>query len=182
MRDLFNQEYLNSIIDYNPNTGICFWGQRPRTDFRYAREHKAWNNKHAETQILTTNPSSGKLIVSLFGKSYPLDQLIWAMVKDVKVNAVYHKNKCNADNRWDNLSLSAHKATKYEGGELVLTINEQNTYLIASGPPQKMIPPVKSIEGLHVFNFFQERKDARVYLLELVEKLQTGWTNLIEDY
>ena len=95
MPDTLEADYLNSIIDYNPNTGICFWKQRPRTDFRYAREHKAWNNKHADTQITTTNPSSGKLVASMFGKGWTLDNLLWTMTTGEQVSRVNHKNLSN---------------------------------------------------------------------------------------
>lgn len=179
--DKFDAEYLHSIIDYNQETGICYWKERPRTDFRYAREHKAWNKKHAATQIYTTSPSTGKVILHLFGKAYNLDQQLWKIVTGEQVASVYHLNGCNADNRWPNLTLTPTKATKYVGGDLTLTCNEQS-YLIASGPPQRLTPPVEPHPGIHVFNFFFERREARTYLLELCEKLECGWNNLIEDY
>ncbi len=183
MPDTLEPDYLNSIINYNPMTGICFWKQRPRTDFRYAREHKAWNNKHADTQITTTNPSSGKLVASMFGKGWTLDNLLWTMTTGEQVSRVNHKNLCNADNRLENLTLGpTGKATKYEGGDICLTYNVQEIYLVASGPSQELMPPADAKPSVHVFNFFLDRKDARVYLMELCEKLQCGWNNLIEEY
>ena len=92
-----SQEYLLSVIDYNPETGICFWKPRPRTDFRYAREHTIWNKKHATTQITSTNPSNGKVIIHLFGRSFNLDQQLWKMMTGEHINTVYHKNGCNVD-------------------------------------------------------------------------------------
>lgn len=192
MIDTLDADYLNSIINYNPMTGICIWKQRPRTDFKYAREHKAWNNKHSETQITSTNPSSGKLVTSLFGKGCTVDNLLWIMTTNEQVSRVNHKNLCNADNRLENLTLGpTGKATKYEGGDICLTYNSQEIYLVASGQPQsfsdqnvvtELMPPADAKPGVHVFNFFLDRKDARVYLMELCEKLQCGWNNLLEEY
>ena len=83
-----SQEYLLSVIDYNQSTGICFWKPRPRTDVRYAREHVIWNKKHAATQITSTNPSNGKVIIHLFGAAFNLDQQLWKMVTGQEVRTV----------------------------------------------------------------------------------------------
>lgn len=180
--DTITQDYIKSTIDYNKETGICFWKERPRDDFQYARDHKAWNKKHAATQITTTNPSTGKVVIHLFSKAYNLDQQLWKMISGEQVATIYHANGCNADNRWSNLTLTPTKATKYVGGELILTRNSQDIYLVASGPIERLTPPVEPHPGVHVFNFFLSRKDARTYLLELCDKLECGWTNLIEEY
>lgn len=156
-----SQEYLLSIIDYNPETGICFWKPRPRTDFRYAREHTIWNKKHAATQITSTNPSNGKVVIHLFGRAYNLDQQLWKMMTGEHINTIYHKNGCNVDNSSHNLTLTPTKGTKYNGGELSLTLNSQNLYIIKSGD--------------HIFNMFIDKREAKTCLLELCETLQCGW-------
>ena len=119
----------------------------------------------------------------MFGKGWTLDNLLWLMTTGKQVSRVNHKNLCNADNRLGNLTLATTgKATKYEGGDICLTYNVQEIYLVASGPSQELMPPADAKPSVHVFNFFLDRKDARVYLMELCEKLQCGWNNLIEEY
>lgn len=157
----FNQEYLRSIIDYNPITGICKWRKRPRTDFRYARDHKAWNKKHTGNQITSINPSNGKIIVGLFQRAWNLDQLIWVMVLNEEPPIVYHANGCNVDNRWDNLTTTPQKCTRYAGGDLCIIKTEFDTYAVCA--------------KFHIFNIFEDIKEAKTFMLELAEKLQTGW-------
>lgn len=156
-----SQEYLLSIIDYNQSTGICFWKPRPRTDFRYAREHTIWNKKHAATQITSTNPSNGKVIIHLFGAAFNLDQQLWKMMTGEEIRTVYHKNCSNVDNAWENLTLTPTKGTKYEGGELKLSIDPLGIYIIRSRD--------------HIFNMFIDKREAKTCLLELCETLQCGW-------
>lgn len=164
---MFDPEYLSSILDYNPDTGIVCWKSRPRTDFKYARYHTAWNKKNAGTQITQLNPSSGKIVCRIDNKSYSVDQLVYHMVTKEHHQTIYHINGWNADNRWSNLSPTSpgKKPAKYEGGDLKLTQNEQGIYVISShGYP---------------INFYINLREARTALMEFAEVFQVGWENTI---
>lgn len=156
-------EYLQEIISYNPITGLCFWKSRPRTDFRYAKDHTKWNKKYVGTQITTTNPSTGKIICRLNQKTYSLDQLIYLMTTGEQHKTIHHTNGCNADNTWDNLSSTSPgiRPTKYEGGDLLLTQNEHGIYLVKSHN--------------HIFNFYFDKREAKTALYELADRFQTGF-------
>ena len=181
---LYTVEYLTSIFDYNPTTGITYWKERPRTDFRYATAHRAWKRKHSHTQAGIVDPSTGKLRVSMFSKGWMLDQLIWKLLTGNDVSTVYHQNGCNADNKINNLTRdpTGHKPTKHYGGELYLTKDTVGNFCIISSnlPVDSLSPPITPTKGIHVLNFYKTRKDARTELLELVDKLQTSWHYLDE--
>lgn len=168
-----SQDYLLDIIDYDFNTGICTWKTRPRTDFQYSRQHKAWNNKHSGEQAGTINPSNCKVIVSLFGRGWYLDQLLTKMMTDREIPTIYHKNGCAADNTWENLSQHPQKTTKYSGGDLVLTKDIHDRICIAAGDHTLLLPPITL--NYYIYNFYINYKTAHTTILELADKLQTDW-------
>lgn len=159
----FTQEYLQSIFSYNPESGIAKWITRPRTDFRYAKDHKTWLRKHVGNQITALNPSNGKITVNLFQRAWNLDQLIYIWVTNEEPPPIYHINGCNADNRWNNLTTTPQKTTRYAGGDLQVQLTPYNTYSVSS--PH------------HTFGFFEDKREAKTFMLELCEKLQVGWSD-----
>ena len=164
---MYSQDYLQTILDYNPDTGIVIWKHRPRTDFKYARYHTQWNKKYSGTQITQLNPSSGKIICRLYDKNFSLDQLIYVLMTGEHHNTIYHTNGWNADNRWNNLSTTSpgRKPAKYEGGDLKLTQNEQGIYVISSRE--------------YPINFYINLREARTALMEFAEIFQVGWENTV---
>lgn len=171
-------DYLSSIFNYDPVTGITFWKTRPRTDFRYSTRHKAWNHKYSDTQVGKIDPSTNKLRVSMFQRTWLMDQLIYKMLYNVDAAIVNHINRCNADSSQANLTTdTTHRPTKYEGGDLYLTKDIHESYCIASGSAHYLQPPIVPNPHIHIFNFYRERRLAKTEMLELCEKLQAGWSD-----
>lgn len=159
----FRPPYLHSIFDYDLTTGITIWKERPRTDFSLSRRWKAWNNKHANHEAGNLCPTTGRLRVSLFEKTWYLDRLIQIAFRE-DYESVYHINGWQADNRLDNLTTERQKAaspTKYQGGDLYLTYDNLQRLVIHSGH--------------HAFSFHRNKETAKRVMLELADSLQCGW-------
>lgn len=162
----FDQSYLQEIFDYNPTTGVVIWKCRPRTDFTQGSRYRTWKNRYEGTEAGTLDPASSKLRVSLADTSVYLDKLIWKLVTG-KDETIYHINGWNIDNRLANLTpekAKCHPATRYDGGDVYLTFDRYERYLIqdASG---------------HAFSIHATHKAARVRMYEIAETLQCGFSD-----
>lgn len=166
-----DQDYLESIMNYNPQTGVCFWNKRPRTDFSTAAKTKAWNTKHAGQEMGDIDPSSGRLRVSLNNKTFPLDKLIWCYLYNEFPKSVYHINGWQADNRQSNLVLNRMgclEPSRYKGGPISLIYGETDeVYWIVS-------------EG-HVFSAHEDLTTARKRLKHLGDILNCEWEDETAD-
>jgi hypothetical protein len=167
---LFTPEYLETVFDYDPETGIVIWKSRPRTDFNLSSRWKAWNRKHAKQQAGVPEPTTCKLKVSMFGKSWNLDSLLWKMLTGQNCLRVGHKNGWTADNAFANLTdKPCRKPTKYKGRGIILAKDDIGRYCILSTIDKHQI---------HCFFITDNYKTAKTHMLELAETLQTEWENL----
>lgn len=194
----FTQEYVQAILDYNPYTGICLWKSRPRTDFKISHKRAEWNRKHVGLEAGNIDPSSSRLKVSLFGKAYALDELIWIYVYGEQPTTIHHINGWNVDNSLKNLILDrtlSKRPTKYEGGDLLLIRSDAEADLptIATHfkhePPLTFLPLTQRhrtldryliLAGQHCMGLHADAATARTHMLETCEYLQCGWENTLE--
>lgn len=83
-------EYLRSILDYDPETGILRW----RADRRHKRAG----------QVAGTISETGHLRIWIKGHIYMVHRLIWLMVTESWPKSfIDHKDMNGGNNRWDNL-------------------------------------------------------------------------------
>lgn len=95
-----SQEYLRSILDYDPRTGILRWKQRPDVP---AETNKRWAGK------ITGSPDAyGYLRVNIHDSFYLAHRLIWVWMTGDQIAAdIDHRDRDKSNNRWKNLRESS---------------------------------------------------------------------------
>lgn len=107
------QSMLQSLVDYNPLTGIFVWKERPRTRFRNTANFKAWNKKFPGKEAGNLR-EDGYLRVGILGKYIYIHRLAWLyMHGTTPANDLDHINGVRSDNRMSNL----REATREENGK-----------------------------------------------------------------
>lgn len=96
MKNDLTAEYVRSILDYSPETGIFTWKHRPEG-------YAPWNARYAGTIASTVN-CYGYSIISIAGKKYHASRLAFLiMTGSFPPHEMDHRD-CNAlNNKWKNL-------------------------------------------------------------------------------
>lgn len=89
------QEFLKSILDYDPNTGVMIW--RYRSDYP-----PAWNAKYANKQAGC--PGTKSVGLNIYKYNYRIHRIIWLWMTGIWPEYdIDHINRNPLDNRWENL-------------------------------------------------------------------------------
>jgi hypothetical protein len=110
------QEYLKSILDYNPDTGIFVWRERPVDHFKDGKQTKehncnAWNAKNSGKQAGCLR--DGYIQICIKKKLYLAHIIVYIYMTGNQPNeGIDHDNGEPSDNRWINL----RPATKSQNG------------------------------------------------------------------
>ncbi len=95
-RDDLSPDFVRSILNYNPETGILTWNQRDDVE-------SAWNAKYANKEAGGPH-NAGYIRVRINGISYLAHRLIWLIVEGCWPSAnLDHINGNRTDNRILNL-------------------------------------------------------------------------------
>jgi len=118
-----SQEYIRSVFDYNPNTGVFKW--KIRTDVP-----KEWNTRRAG-KIAGRVQKNGYISIGINKKHFYAHRLAWIyMTGDCPYDDVDHKDRVKSNNKWENLRLgtrtqnfgnktiSPHNTSGYKGVSL----------------------------------------------------------------
>ena len=103
-KDLPSVEFIHECFDYDKDTGICTWKERPLHHYMNATMMNRGNAKLANTIIDQTPHSNGYLHLTLMGVRYPLHRLIWKHVThEDPVHSIDHIDNNPLNNKWNNL-------------------------------------------------------------------------------
>jgi hypothetical protein len=98
-----NQNKLQLLVNYNPNTGIFTWKYRNLDTFKSIFRAKTWNTRYAykETGCITKD---GYLTIRIDDKAHYAHRLAWIYIygKSPKKH-IDHINGIRTDNRIENL-------------------------------------------------------------------------------
>lgn len=109
MRVHLTAEFVRSILDYAPDTGIFRWRHR-------ADRKRNWNSRYAGTVAGQT--SSGYRAIQIDGKgAYPAARIAWLYVTgEWPPDQIDHINSVRDDDRFDNLRAATNAENSQNRG------------------------------------------------------------------
>jgi len=160
-------DYLREILDYNPETGVLTWKERPKEMFQSgykdgAAQCKTWNKRYANKPAEGIG-CGGYVRVNILGNRYLAHRLIWRMVTGEVPVEIDHINGIRADNRWCNLRAADRstnmrnlhiRSDNTSGVTGVSKCNRDNVYIAYINIDGRMVV-------LGRFNTLKEAADAR---------------------
>ena len=102
-----SQEYLRQCFDYDPETGILRWRERPREHFRTDRGCLIFNWRFAGKAAGTLS-KRGYVGVHLRGHPHSMmaHRIAWKMQTGDDTPLVEHEDKDPSNNAWSNLRVA----------------------------------------------------------------------------
>lgn len=98
------QEYVRSLFEYDPETGVLTWKERPREHFATEQSWRLMNKRCAGKVAGSLHQGKGSyLAICLKGVKFLVHRLIWVWVTGEWPDEVDHINGDRADNRFCNL-------------------------------------------------------------------------------
>ena len=105
-RNTITREYLRSILNYDPATGVFVWLPRPvRAGFE--RTDRAWNSRRVGTAAGTVN-FGGYVAINLFGIPRYAHRLAFLHIEGWMPEYVDHQDGNRANNAWANLRAATN--------------------------------------------------------------------------
>lgn len=100
------QDYLKECFNYDPDTGVLTWKDRPREHFKYEYSWLWVNNEYAGSQAGCN--SHGYLQVGICGNSYLVHRVIWCLMTGGWPTGIDHIDHDKMNNRFSNLREATH--------------------------------------------------------------------------
>lgn len=108
MNQILNQDYLRSILDYDPESGCLTWKKRYPHQFEDKKRSAEsscvlWNARYAGKSALSLKGTHGYKIGKIHGVNFQLHRVAWVWMTGEVPNQIDHINGIRSDNRWSNL-------------------------------------------------------------------------------
>lgn len=107
-----SQAQLCQLLEYEADTGLLRWKEKPLLGLSTDSRRKAWNTQFAGVVAGTKKQSPGKEYtqICLDGRFYPSHRLIWILLHGsiAETLVIDHLNGVGTDNRLVNLRLVSH--------------------------------------------------------------------------
>ncbi|MEB5707390.1 HNH endonuclease [Pantoea anthophila] len=99
---MLTADYLRESLDYDPESGVFTWRERPASHFETLRAMGVWNTKFARKIAGSVKPD-GYVIIKVNGRFYGAHRLAWLHIYGKNPFIVDHINRDPGDNRISNL-------------------------------------------------------------------------------
>lgn len=176
--ELPNKDYLESLLDYDPNTGVLTWKIRPESMFsggKYSATRRArrWNSRYAGKEAFTHINANGYHIGSIDKVTYLAHRIIWKMTTGEDPEEIDHRDQDKINNREGNLrDVSAsvncrNRKIRHDDMDSVVGVYPRGDKFIAN------IKVDQKVTHLGTF----ETKDAAIVARKLAERAN-GFTSL----
>lgn len=107
------QEYVRSLFDYDPETGVLTWKTRPVSDFVSPGAYKAWNTKYAGKKAGYPQ-KTGYLTVRINGENALVHRVIWLyLFGEIGDLDIDHADRNRSNNCIENLRLATRSQNIY---------------------------------------------------------------------
>jgi hypothetical protein len=101
------QDYVRSLFEYDPETGVLTWKERPKEHFTSDRIWKGTNTRCAGKVAGKAN-QDGYIIVGIDNRTIAAHRVIWLLVTGVLPDEIDHDDGIRNNNRFANLLDVSH--------------------------------------------------------------------------
>ena len=156
---MLTQQYLKECLDYNPETGVFTWKERPLHHFKRESNGKGWNTRYAGNQAGCTD-GKGYLTIAVDGKLHRAHRLAFLFMEGrMPDGEVDHLNHVRDDNRWVNLRETTASGNRVNQRlSSVSTCGHTGVYF--SRARRKWIAQIKRFGQVRYLGCFDEIEDA----------------------
>lgn len=109
IRTMPEAAYLRECFDYDPETGVLRWRERPASHFTSPEATNQINSHFAGTVAGWSDKKTKRALVKLTDASgWAISRIIWKMMTgNEPPKVIDHKDRDASNNRWTNLRLAS---------------------------------------------------------------------------
>lgn len=100
------QEYFISLFDYDKETGVLTWKERPPTSKNNNIFNSLFAGKPAGSVVTSNKSKTSYVAVKINGKSYKAHRIIFSIMTGTMPDEVDHIDHNGLNNKWENLRAS----------------------------------------------------------------------------
>lgn len=102
-KPLPSQEVLRQLLDYDPDTGVLRWKERPRSMFSCDRIFNSWNARYTGSRVGVPSTTTGYIQLRMLGETHLAHRLVWKIMTGEMAEEVDHIDGDRTNNAWENL-------------------------------------------------------------------------------